>query len=334
MKGIFRIKILKILLFTVLTFGLFAFGCSVPNSTDQTENRISSKSDIHIIIPNGNEIVAIYLAPKNGGVLSDSDLKGYPEILKVTDFEAFTTYTSKYIIPIWIDKDAIYMLPQGWINKSPQKFHPIIVVGYGNALYAMRDKLGLPIHGPRVDWSKQTLEPGFSFWMIKTIDEDSISSTLNGYLEEISVPHILEVSNDLFAECFKTLKYSNTQYDFNFYLPLTWSNYKVIEDKWIGYKTGASGDEVAETGPMIFIRNPQWREKEQTQDIPIMIFAISQWDALQQNKFNLGAAPIGPTELGRNSKYVFALPARYNFAFPKEFEIVDEIIQSNPLEAF
>ncbi|MGB9693981.1 MAG: hypothetical protein ACPLYF_03975 [Fervidobacterium sp.] len=152
--------------------------------------------------------------------------------------------------------------------------------------------------------------------MIKTIDDGGISSTFKGYTEDINISNILEVSNSLFKECFKNLKYTNTQYGFNFYLPLTWSNYKVIEDKW------TAGDEVAETGPTIFIRNPQWREFEQIQDVPIMIFTISQWNDLQQNKFNLGAAPIDPTELGRNSNYVFALPARYNFAFPSEFEIV------------
>jgi len=38
-------------------------------------------------------------------------------------------------------------------------------------------------------------------------------------------------------------------------------------------------------------------------------------DSLQQEKFHIGAAPINPSELGRNTKYVFALPARYNYAF-------------------
>jgi len=65
-----------------------------------------------------------------------------------------------------------------------------------------------------------------------------------------------------------------------------------------------------------------------------MVFTLEQWDALQQGKFHIGAAPIGPTELGRNSKYVFALPARYNFAFPKGFEVVEEIINTNPLKGF
>ena len=62
-----------------------------------------------------------------------------------------------------------------------------------------------------------------------------------------------------------------------------------------------------------------------------MIFTISQWNALQQDKFHIGAAPIGPSELGRNSRYVFALPARYNFAFPTGYQEVEKILKSNPL---
>ena len=61
---------------------------------------------------------------------------------------------------------------------------------------------------------------------------------------------------------------------------------------------------------MISIRHPQWTAENPRQDIPIMIFTIEQWNSLQQEKFHIGAAPIGPTELNRNEKYVFAIPAR------------------------
>jgi len=52
---------------------------------------------------------------------------------------------------------------------------------------------------------------------------------------------------------------------------------------------------------------------------------IEGWD------FSVSAAPIGPSKLGSNFKYVFALPARYNFAFPIGFEEVEEILNNNPL---
>jgi hypothetical protein len=63
-----------------------------------------------------------------------------------------------------------------------------------------------------------------------------------------------------------------------------------------------------------------------------MVFTIAQWNDLQNDKFHIGAAPIGPSELGRNSKYVFALPARYNFSFLPGFEEVEDILNGKPLK--
>jgi hypothetical protein len=65
-----------------------------------------------------------------------------------------------------------------------------------------------------------------------------------------------------------------------------------------------------------------------------MVFTLAQWDSLQQGKFHIGAAPINPSELGRNTKYLFALPARYNYAFLVGFEEVAKILEGNPLQAF
>jgi hypothetical protein len=87
-------------------------------------------------------------------------------------------------------------------------------------------------------------------------------------------------------------------------------------------------------GPEIFIRNPLWTQDNPYQDIPIMVFTYDQWNLIEQEKLAVSAAPIGPSELGRNAKYIFALPARYNFAFPAGFEEVEKIIESKPLSAF
>jgi len=65
-----------------------------------------------------------------------------------------------------------------------------------------------------------------------------------------------------------------------------------------------------------------------------MVLTVGQWNSLQQNKFHIGAAPINPSELGRNSRYVFALPARYNYAIPTGYEEVAKILQDKPLQAF
>jgi hypothetical protein len=124
--------------------------------------------------------------------------------------------------------------------------------------------------------------------------------------------------------------YTNHEYGFKFALPESWKGYTIVTDKWEGSAPGSA--EVDETGPMIIIRHPDWKAEEPRQDIPILILTLAQWDALQQEKFHIGAAPIGPSELGRNDKYVFALPARYNFEFLKGYEEVEQILESNPLE--
>lgn len=61
-----------------------------------------------------------------------------------------------------------------------------------------------------------------------------------------------------------------------------------------------------------------------------MVFTLAQWS----EDLIVSAAPIGPSELARNAHYVFALPPRYNFAFPDGYQEVEAILQAKPLHAF
>ena len=128
-----------------------------------------------------------------------------------------------------------------------------------------------------------------------------------------------------------SIVYSNTAYGFKFTLPISWMGYSIVAEKWEG--NSVSTGKVVETGPLLSIRHPLWTSAAKRQDIPILIFTIKQWVSLTAEKFHVGAAPIPPSELGRNLKYVFALPARYNYAFPTGFEEVEAILKSNPLKA-
>ncbi|HZK17955.1 MAG TPA: hypothetical protein VFD15_01440, partial [Clostridia bacterium] len=129
------------------------------------------------------------------------------------------------------------------------------------------------------------------------------------------------------------LVYRDVQYGFSFSLPVSWKGYKIVTDVWQGIVLGdEEDDEVIETGPIKLIRHPQWSSENPRQDIPIMIFTHTQWDALQNGEFSVGAAPIGPKELARNDSCVFALPARYNFAFPEGYEEVEDILNGSPLQ--
>ncbi|MGI6227791.1 MAG: hypothetical protein ACOYJ1_16245 [Peptococcales bacterium] len=127
--------------------------------------------------------------------------------------------------------------------------------------------------------------------------------------------------------------YKNNEYGFIFRLLPSWQGYTIINDTWEGFALGdVQNNKISEAGPMIIIRHPEWTTDNPRQDIPLMVFTHEQWEGLQKEEFHIGAAPIGPKELGRNSKYVIALPARYNFAFPTGFEEVEEMLESNSLQ--
>ncbi|MFD2444793.1 hypothetical protein ACFSO7_12535 [Bacillus sp. CGMCC 1.16607] len=130
-----------------------------------------------------------------------------------------------------------------------------------------------------------------------------------------------------------SIVYKNSQYGFHFSLPKSWKDFQITTEKWEGLALdSAQGEKVVETGPMVLIRHPEWTLENQRQDIPIMIFTLKQWESLLNEQFHIGAAPIGPRELGRNSNYVFALPARYNFAFPTGYEEVEKILNDHALQ--
>jgi hypothetical protein len=131
------------------------------------------------------------------------------------------------------------------------------------------------------------------------------------------------------------VEYRNEAYGFSVALPETWRGYSATVDTWTGYAAGDQLGDVAFTGgPVVSIHNPKWTTSTMYQDIPVMVFTFGQWNLLQEEKFHIGAVPIGPSELGRNSKYVFALPARYNYAFPPGYEEVEQILETKPLTTF
>lgn len=129
------------------------------------------------------------------------------------------------------------------------------------------------------------------------------------------------------------IEYKNQQYDFCFSLPPSWKGYSIVTDQWEGFTTsGPQGYQVVERGPIISIRHPLWTKDNPRQDIPIMVLTRAQWDKLDKDGFHIGAAPIGPSGIGENSKYVFALPARFNFQGATGAEEVQQILQGKPLK--
>ena len=145
---------------------------------------------------NENPVIrVIYLMPQAGGQLALQEIENHPEILMVNSFNDLKEeFHAK--CAIWIDKDTINIIDETWLHEEPQMYCPLVLIGYNDSLYSFREQLsGFEIEGPYVDWSKQTLEPGFSVWMLTEKTETSISSFMKGYNEVPSVMRIIEVTN-------------------------------------------------------------------------------------------------------------------------------------------
>lgn len=123
-----------------------------------------------------------------------------------------------------------------------------------------------------------------------------------------------------------SMEYRNTTYGFAIPLPASWKGYSVIMLQWQG--TDVATGNVTEHGPKIVLRNPAWTAAKPTEDMPVMVFTPAQWAKVQADALAVGAAPIGPSLLGQNSKFILALPARYNYDFALGFEEVDRIIHT------
>lgn len=145
---------------------------------------------------------------------------------------------------------------------------------------------------------------------------------------------VVEVGSEKQGNEVTSIQYENKEYGFSFTLPESWRGYQIITQEWKGISIdNGKSEDSKESGPMLLIRHPKWTSDTPRQDIPIMILTINQWESLKKEDFHIGAAPIPPTELDQNSKYVFCLPARYNFAFPEGYEEVEDIMAKNPLKA-
>lgn len=103
--------------------------------------------------------------------------------------------------------------------------------------------------------------------------------------------------------------YKNNEYGFELTLPDSWLGYSILEETWNGQTVDEKS--IKYQGPKVIIRNPNWIEAKIWQDIPIMVFTPDQWKLIEAESLAVSAAPIGPSKLGENTKYIFALPPRW-----------------------
>ena len=128
-------------------------------------------------------------------------------------------------------------------------------------------------------------------------------------------------SNQIFNQMLSTFKfikkdetadwktYQNEKYGFKINLLEPWRGYEIFEEFWKGVTLDYGSTKYE--GPKIVIRNPKWSESEIWQDIPILVFTKFEWQLIEDKNLNIFAAPIVPSKLGENDKYVFSLPPRW-----------------------
>jgi hypothetical protein len=129
--------------------------------------------------------------------------------------------------------------------------------------------------------------------------------------------------------------YRNDQFGFLVLLPQSWNGYTIFNDREDAYDlTGktTTNNGVIDHVLIVHIEHPEHTHERPRQDIPIMVFPTALWVLAEE--ISVGAAPIPPRELARNKAYVFALPARYNYAFREGWEDVEAIIDSSPIRVF
>jgi hypothetical protein len=132
--------------------------------------------------------------------------------------------------------------------------------------------------------------------------------------------------------------YTNKDFGFRVDLPASWKGYRIEVKEWQGQCEGGDCDSKTspppQKGPIISIVHPLSTKENPRQDIPIMVFTLAQWKMVNDEAISVTAAPIGPGELARNAKYVFALPPRFDYADEEGDEEVQQIVTCDFLSAF
>lgn len=310
------------LLILVLLINVFLFGCSskvgggpqpTGGETGVTEQTQQATTEETQQTRKSDEDAVTELVKAFGSKLQEVSLLAPEDILKKSMKENYGDYVTETLLAQWISN------PQkapGRLTSSP--WPDRIEILSANKLaedeYEVKGEI-IEITSVEKENGGIAAKRPVILKVIKSGDRWLIGEVTLGAYEEAGA-----------------MVYENTGYGFTFSLPQSWKGYTIVEGKWEGYSLeGSQEGKITETGPVISIRHPLWTEKKPRQDIPIMVFTLDQWNLVNQEKLSVSAAPIGPSELGRNGRYVFALPARYNYAFPEGFEEVEEILKNNPL---
>ncbi len=126
------------------------------------------------------------------------------------------------------------------------------------------------------------------------------------------------------------VRYHNPRYGLTFFLPAEWRGHSILFRQQeaplssVDYQTQVG----TERWPVIVLRHPQWRAGDPYQDIPIMVFTRTQWDANKVQRFFSSAGGYD-MEIAHNDRYVFAVSSRFNWWELKGWEEAGRIVEAN-----
>jgi hypothetical protein len=134
---------------------------------------------------------------------------------------------------------------------------------------------------------------------------------------EIVVLPGLEIPKPIVTPSATSSTYINIEYGFSLTLPVSWNGFSTTTTK-------------IPDGIEVRLRHPLSTAQSPRMDIPVLVYPLAQWTKWEKTNFEdyPTAAPIGPTERARNTKYVFATAPRYNFSFLPGFEEVEDIFRT------
>jgi hypothetical protein len=105
--------------------------------------------------------------------------------------------------------------------------------------------------------------------------------------------------------------YKNSEYGFGINFPDSWKGYTIEKTNWDGIGIDTTNEQQKYTGTLLVFKNPQGNSEHMWQDIPIMVFTPDIWKLVVEEKIAVSAAPIGPSKIGENEKYIFATSPRW-----------------------
>lgn len=145
-------------------------------------------------------IRAVYLV-QGAGQLPQAELDKHPEILVTHSFAEFKKATRQRV-GLWIDKNAIKLVEEGWLDKMPQASYPIVLLGYNDPLVAFGYQLQLCCFMGHVltDQEYAATESGFSVMERESGEPGAAAIMIQGFPQQPTVEDILKISNELLDE--------------------------------------------------------------------------------------------------------------------------------------